>query len=135
MIYKIYRDYIKEHKMYVLISIVVSLRLEPFSYFITLLGIMLITNILDSSIFLCLGYQIIISIVPIILSYLNLRKMTPYIEKYCIYEYVKVCKWKIFIINFMFFSLTVTFLVTILGEKVAPLITFDVVRMSFLYLR
>ncbi len=135
MIYKIYRDYIKEHRIYVLISIIFSLRLEPFSYFMTLLGIMLITNILDSNILLMLGYLIIISIVPIILSYLNLRKIIPYIDKYCTYEYVKMCKWKIFVINFMFFSLTVTFLVTIFGEKVAALITFDVVRMVFLYLK
>ena len=131
-IYEIYRDYIRENKAIFLISLLLSLRLEIVSSVITFFGFGIIENEFSSSISKIIGYLVINSILPIVLSIVNLKKIVPYIEEYCLEEYVKTVKIIIFLINFVVFSLTVTLVVTIAGENLPLLIPFDSVRMILL---
>ncbi|MFW5674898.1 MAG: hypothetical protein ACOCNL_01265 [Acetivibrio ethanolgignens] len=133
-LYKIYRDYIRENKKYVLISLIISLRLEIFSSLITFFMFAIIETEVHSKIYNLMGYLIINSIIPIILSIKNLKKTIPYIENFCLNEYVKTFKLMVFLINFIVFSVTVTLVVTIAGEKLPLLIPFDIVRMTLLKL-
>lgn len=133
-IFEIYRDYIRENKIWVIISLLLSLRLEIISSFITFFVFAIIEKELSSNISKLIGYLIISSILPTILSIVNLKKIVPYIQEHCLEEYVKIYKIIIFLMNFAAFSLTVTLAVTIAGEKLALLIPFDIVRMTLLRL-
>ena len=129
-IVQIYKEYVKERKLYVIISILISLRLEPFSTMFTFFLMMFLFGGEDLSILSrIIGYIMINSIVPMILGYKNLKRSLPYIKKYSEDEReLKKIKKKMFIINYVFFSLTLTILITFLGKYLPFLAGFDMVR-------
>ena len=128
-IVQIYKEYVKERKLYVFISILISLRLEPFSTMFTFFLMVPLSGEDLSILSRIIGYIIIDSIVPMILSYKNLKRSLPYIKKYSEDEReLKKIKKKMFIINYVFFSLTLTIVVTYLGKYLLFLCGFDIVR-------
>lgn len=130
----IYREYIRENTRYFVISVLFSLRLEPVTSFITYFLLLIVENEFHTSIHRLLGFLLINTMLPLILSLKNLKRMTPYIRCQCNSSDQRKFTVSIFFMNLIFFSLTVTILITIFGEMLAVLTPFDIVRMSLVYL-
>lgn len=131
----IYKDYIQENKMYFIVSLLFSLRIEPISFLITNYSFaVLYFSKIESKWLNMILYLVIVSIWPILISIKNIKRMRNYIDEYVEEEEISKYNKIIFIINFLIFTLPVSILVTFFLRYLPFLITFDMLRMPFVYL-